>query len=163
MSQTQQLPVIAGYNDNNDPVVEQVSAIAVEGHPDQFRLQKSPVFVRGLASGDLIRYPADNTGGYELLEHSGNLSIRVFSKHNIAELDQALTPDIELIDGTRDVCSPGVLIYSVHVSIGFKKIEEVITAVLKRFPESVWYYGNVYDPEDGQTPLNWWQDLASSV
>ena len=62
MSQTQQLPVIAGYNDNNDPVVEQVSAIAVEGHPDQFRLEKSPVFVRGLASGDLIRYPADKTG-----------------------------------------------------------------------------------------------------
>jgi hypothetical protein len=34
---------------------------------------------------------------------------------------------------------------------------------LARFPDSIWYYGNVYDPEDGVTPLNWWEDIAQSV
>lgn len=159
MSQTQQIPIIAGYNDNGDAIVEQVEVNPVSGHNDQFRLAKSPAFVKGLAADDLIRYPADNKAGYELLEHSGNLSVRVFSKHDIAEVDQALTPDMELIDGRCDICSPGLLVYSIHVSIGFKRIEEVISTVLSRFPDSIWYYGNVYDPEDGQTPLNWWQNL----
>ncbi|ALO47662.1 DUF4265 domain-containing protein [Pseudohongiella spirulinae] len=159
MSQSQQVPIIAGYNDNGDAIVEQVEVNPVSGNTDQFRLAKSPAFVKGLAADDLIRYPADNKAGYELLEHSGNLSVRVFSKHDISELDQALTPEMELIDGKCDVCSPGLLIYSIHVSIGFKRIEELISSVLKRFPDSIWYYGNVYDPDDGQTPLNWWQNL----
>lgn len=159
MSQSQQIPIIAGYNDNGDAIVEQVDVNTVSGQNDQFRLAKSPAFVKGLAADDLIRYPADNKAGYELLEHSGNLSVRVFSKHDIDEVDQALTPEMELIDGKRDVCSPGLLVYSIHVSIGFKRIEEVISSVLSRFPDSIWYYGNVYDPDDGQTPLNWWQNL----
>ena len=25
--------------------------------------------------------------------------------------------------------------------------------------QSAWMYGNVYDPADGETPLNWWLDL----
>lgn len=159
MSQSQQIPIIAGYNDNGDAIVEQVDVNPVSGQNDQFRLAKSPAFAKGLAADDLIRYPADNKAGYELLEHSGNLSVRVFSKHDITELDQALTPEMELIDGKCDVCSPGLLVYSIHVSIGFKRIEEVISSVLSRFPDSIWYYGNVYDPDDGQTPLNWWQNL----
>jgi hypothetical protein len=159
MSQSQQIPIIAGYNDNGDAIVEQVDVNPVSGQNDQFRLAKSPAFAKGLAADDLIRYPADNKAGYELLEHSGNLSVRVFSKHDITELDQTLTPEMELIDGKCDVCSPGLLVYSIHVSIGFKRIEEVISSVLSRFPDSIWYYGNVYDPDDGQTPLNWWQNL----
>jgi len=163
MSETLQIPLIAGYNDEDEPVAEKVPVTPVEGVQNEFRLSLSPVFVRGLAAGDRIRYPADTTGGFELLEHSGNLSIRVFSKHNIAEVDQTLTPALELIDGTLDVSSPGLLVYSIHVSIGFKRIEESLTEALARFPNSIWYYGNVYDPEDGTTPLNWWLDLASDV
>ena len=163
MDQIQQIPMIAGFNDNGDAVLEQVEAVPVSGQTHEFRLKKSPAFVRGLAADDRIRYPAENKAGYELIEHSGNLSIRVFSKHNISELDQALTPELELMDGRLDVASPGVLIYTIHVSIGFKRIEETIARVLNGFPDSIWYYGNVYDPEDGVTPLNWWQDLSGSV
>lgn len=177
--ETLQIPLIAGYNDNNEPVVEQVSVIAVaaaEKSPDQgavqgpgrvhsaeFRLEKSPVFIRGLAADDRIRYPVDNSATYELVERSGNLSIRVFSKHNTEELNQALTPEIELIDGRIDINSPGLLVYTIHVSIGFRKIEDVLNRTLANFPDTIWYYGNVYDPEDGVTPLNWWQDIAGSV
>lgn len=177
-----QVPLIAGYNDNNEPVVEQVTVIPVAGtgqapvtdaaallskagleRPGEFRLTKSPAFIRGLAADDRIRYPVDNATTYDLLEHSGNLSIRVFSKHNTEELDQALTPELELIDGRIDIASPGLLVYTIHVSIGFQQIEAVLNKVLAGFPDTIWYYGNVYDPEDGVTPLNWWQDLAQSV
>jgi hypothetical protein len=160
MEHSQQIPMIAGYNDAGQAIIEQVEVAAVVDHRHQFRLKKSPAFVRGLAAGDRIRYPAENKAGFELVEHSGNLSIRVFTKHNTDDVEQALTPEIELIDGALDISSPGVLIYSIHVSIGFKRIEEVITQVLNNYPQSIWYYGNVYDPEDGQTPLNWWQDLT---
>lgn len=179
---TIQIPLIAGYNDNNEPVVEQVAVVPVAGsdqraatdvntllsqagleQPVEFRLSKSPAFIRGLAADDRIRYPVDNATTYDLLEHSGNLSIRVFSKHNTEELDQVLTPELELIDGRIDIASPGLLVYTIHVSIGFQQIEAVLNKVLARFPDTIWYYGNVYDPEDGVTPLNWWQDIAQSV
>ena len=29
----------------------------------------------------------------------------------------------------------------------------------KDYTEVVWYYGNIYDPEDGITPLEWWLDF----
>ncbi len=177
-----QIPLIAGYNDNNEPVVEQVSVVPVADagqkpvtdpaallskagleQPVEFRLTKSPAFIRGLAADDRIRYPVDNPTTCDLLEHSGNLSVRVFSKHNTEELDQALTPEIELIDGRIDISSPGLLVYTIHVSIGFQQIEAVLNKVLAGFPDTIWFYGNVYDPEDGVTPLNWWQDIAQSV
>jgi hypothetical protein len=173
--ETIQIPLIAGYNDNNEPVLEQVSVAPVSGpeqppasqtgleQPGEFRLVKSPAFIRGLAADDRILYPVNNAVTYNLLEHSGNLSIRVFSKHNTEALDQALTPEIELIDGRIDISSPGLLVYTIHVSIGFQKIEDVLHRTLARFPDTLWYYGNVYDPEDGVTPLNWWQDIAQSV
>ena len=162
MQDSIQIPMIAGYNDNGDAIVEQVDVSPVADQSGEFRLLRSPAFVRGVAAGDRIRYPTDESAGFELLEHSGNLCIRVFSKHTIADVDQALTPELELIDGKRDTSSPGVLVYTIHVSIGFQRIEEAITKGLKSFPNSVWYYGNVYDPEDGKTPLNWWIDLANS-
>lgn len=163
MSETLQIPLIAGYNHDGEPVAEKVPVIPVKGVQNEFRLAQSPVFVRGLAADDRIRYPADNKSGFELLEHSGNLSIRVFSKQDIDEVDQIVTPALELIDGKLDVRSPGVLVYRIHVSIGFKRIEDALNQALEKTPESVWYYGNVYDPEDGTTPLNWWQEIIEDV
>jgi hypothetical protein len=157
------LPLIAGYNAQGEAIVEQIRAYVIEGSRNEFRVQASPAFVRSLAADDKIRYPTDEQAGWELIEHSGNLCIRVFSKHNTEELDQLLTPEIELIDGKLDLKSPRILIYSIHVSIGFQKIEDVLNKVLAGFPDTVWYYGNVYDPEDGVTPLNWWQEIAGSV
>jgi hypothetical protein len=52
-----------------------------------------------------------------------------------------------------------MLVYSIHVSCGFNTIEELLNRVLGTDGESLWVYGNVYDPVDGQTPLNWWQAL----
>jgi hypothetical protein len=68
-----------------------------------------------------------------------------------------------MIDATLDLTSPRILVFTIHVSIGFQKIEDTINKVLGNFPDTVWYYGNVYDPQDGVTPLNWWLEIAASV
>lgn len=156
------IELVAGYKTDNEPVLEQIVVQAAK-QPGEFVLTKSPAFVRGLAAGDLIRYPAETELGYELLQHSGNLSVRVLHKHNTEALAQALTPEMELRDGCLDVQSPKLLVYTIHVSIGFQRIEELMDSTMGRFTDCVWYYGNVYDPADGVTPLNWWQDLAREV
>ena len=52
-----------------------------------------------------------------------------------------------------------MLVYSIHVSCGFSAIENILNEFVGRDGQSAWMYGNVYDPADGETPLNWWQDL----
>ncbi len=52
-----------------------------------------------------------------------------------------------------------MLVFSIHVSCGFETIEKIMEETVGRDADSTWMYGNVYDPADGSTPLNWWQEL----
>jgi len=156
------IPLVAGYDDNNEPVLEQIE-VRHSTTPGECILEKSPAFVRNLAAGDRIRYPADTGTGYELIQRSGNLSIRVLRKHNIDDVAAVLTPEIELREGTLDRSSPGLLVYTLHVSTGFQAIESLLDGIVGQWPDTIWYYGNVYDPQDGATPLNWWNELAREV
>lgn len=158
----QTIELVAGYKSDDEPVLEQLLVLP-GGNAGEFVLEKSPAFVRGLAAGDLIRYPAQTETGYELLKHSGNLSIRVLNQHNTESLAEALTPEVERHDGRLDVESPLLLVYTIHVSIGFQQIEQLMDQAIGRFPGSVWYYGNVYNPKDGVTPLNWWQEVGREI
>jgi hypothetical protein len=157
--ESQFIPLVAGLNTEGEPVFEQIEVSPVEGAKDEYRLQKAPAFVRGLARGDRIRFPARTELGAELLQRSGNLTVRVFRKHNIDAAEQMLTPEFELLDGMLDQHSAGLLVYSIHVSIGFLLLDKAVG----QFGGLVWYYGNVYDPKDGSTPLNWWQDFAHNI
>lgn len=130
---------------------------------DEFRLLKSPAFIRNLAAGDKICYPGNNASGYDLVKRSGNLSIRVLRKEGIEEVASFLTPELELLDGVLDLQSSRLLVYTIHVSIGFQQIEDLLEGATSQFPGVVWYYGNVYDPTDGVTPLNWWQEFLAPV
>lgn len=170
--QTLHIPLIAGYRPDGEGIVEQVAVTPVgdDGKPTavdspkaQYRLLRSPAFVRGLASGDRIKFPANNEQGYELIKRSGNLCLRVLSKSNIDEVLQVLTPEIELLDGILDVETPRLLVYSIHVSIGFQAIELLLDRISGQFAGTLWYYGNVYDPADGVTPLDWWQAFLAPV
>lgn len=167
------LSLIAGYRPDGEPVMEKINVSPVEPDPAtpatrkvpgaQYRLLNSPAFIRGLAAGDKIRYPAETETGYEILKRSGNLCIRVLRKDNMEEVAQVLTPELELMDGSLDLQSPRLLVYSIHVSIGFQAIEIILDRVTGQFPGTVWYYGNVYDPTDGVTPLDWWQEFLAPV
>lgn len=156
MNALQVVDIFAGLDAQGEPAVERLPVRALDS--GYLQLVKSPAFVKGLASGDVIRFLAD-TGEFEILKHSGNLSIRVFSRGDISLLADTLTPALEKLGGELDVETPRMLVYSIHVSCGFNAIEEILNNVVNRDPNSLWMYGNVYDPVDGKTPLNWW--LAS--
>ena len=74
-------------------------------------------------------------------------------------MEQNLTSNLEKLGGSLDLQTERALVYSIHVSIGFQTIEKLFNDACGDNPDTVWYYGNVYDPEDGITPLEWWLDF----
>lgn len=154
-----ELPFLAGLNPDGDPVFESLEVEMVEDTEDEVRLVRSPLLTRNLAAGDKLKVLNPSSAEYELLRRSGNLSIRVFRVHQLDVLAESLTAKIEKLGGSLDKQTDRALVYSIHFSIGFQVIEELLNAVCKDYPDTVWYYGNVYDPEDGTTPLLWWLEF----
>ena len=161
MQALQVIELFAGTGADGQPVVERLQ-VKVNAD-DSCQLVKSPAFVKGLASGDTIKLETDGDSQagsrFSLVKHSGNLCIRVYSRGDITALSDSLTPALEKLGGELDIETPRLLVYSIHVSCGFSTIEAVLNQCISAVDNTVWLYGNVYDPVDGQTPLNWWQDI----
>src|SRR5690606_31363901 len=158
MKALQVVELFAGMDPQGKPFVEKLPVRELDD--GELQLVKSPAFLKGLASGDVIKFlPA--TGEFEIVRRSGNLSVRVFSRSNITHLADALTGELERLGGELDLETPRMLVYSIHVSCGFATIETILNGALAQASESMWMYGNVDDPVDGQTPLNWWQELLA--
>lgn len=153
-AQVQSIELIAGRHPNGEIVAERVLVLPQED--DSFLLVQSPVFVRGIARGDMIQPMPEPKGAFQLLRHGGNLCIRVYSQTAITDIEQALTAPFEKLGGQCEVSTNTTLVYSIHVSCGFKAIEELLNKIVGQYADSGWLYGNVYDPENGE-PLNWWQ------
>ncbi|GJM12722.1 MAG: hypothetical protein DHS20C12_11250 [Pseudohongiella sp.] len=158
-TETFELPFLAGLNSDGDPVFESLEVELVEDTEDEVRLVRSPLLTRNLAAGDKLKVISPSSAEYELLRRSGNLSIRVFRVHQLDVLAESLTAKFEKLGGSLDKQTDRALVYSIHFSIGFQVIEEVLSSACKDYPDTVWYYGNVYDPEDGSTPLEWWKEF----
>lgn len=154
MQALQIIEMLAGSDANGQPIVERLQVKVDENNLCE--LVKSPAFVKGLASGDVLRLNP-KTEQYEIQQRSGNLCIRVFSKGDIHGLHEAITPELEKLGGELDLETPRMLVYHIHVSCGFDAIEAILNRHLTA--DSAWIYGNVYDPQDGSTPLNWWHDI----
>lgn len=157
-----ELQLIAGVDSNGTPILERVSVLSQqrEGH---FKLLKSPVFLRNLAAGDIFSLSPQKPGLFQVVERSGKLCIRVFRKSGLEQIEEELTPQVEKLGGNLEVKTERTLVYTIHVNIGFGPVESLFDAVMARFPDSVWYYGNVYDPEDGVSPLNWWHEFLNQT
>lgn len=155
------LQLVAGTDGGGNPVLEKLPVKLLD--MGQFELLQSPLFVHDLARGDIFTVENDNPADYKVLRRSGNLAIRVFRKDNIAEVAESLTPEVEKLDGTLDLETGRALVYSLHVNIGFADIERLFDNTMARFPGAVWYYGNIYDREDGTTPLHWWDAFLNQV
>lgn len=156
MQALQEIEMLAGYDPEGNPVAEKLQ---VKVTPEEdFQLVRSPAFVKGLASGDVIKLDPESQQ-FEILRRSGNLAVVVLTRGNATALSEALTPELEKLGGQLDMETPRMLVYSVHVSLGFKTIEDILNKHVGATTQSVWQYGNVYDPADGQTPLNWWVDV----
>lgn len=153
------IELVAGRHPNGDLVMEKI-LVTPQQEKGQFLLLKSPVFVKGIARGDLIEQMDEPKGAFKIVQHGGNLSIRVYGKEDLSAIEQALTIELEKLGGTLDICQGNVLVYSVHVSCGFNAVEALLNQHLSDKDTMAWYYGNVYDPETGE-PLNWWQAILS--
>ncbi|MEW5249493.1 DUF4265 domain-containing protein [Microbulbifer sp. 2201CG32-9] len=157
MAALQTIELFAGTDPDGQPVVERLQVRVNEDHSCQ--LVRSPAFVKGIASGDTIKVDKHKQQ-FELVKRSGNLAIRVLCRGDSSALSDQLTPQLEKLGGELDLETPRLLVYSIHVSCGFADIEKILNQACDG-ANSVWYYGNVYDPEDGQTPLNWWRDILA--
>jgi len=156
-----ELPFLAGVNEAGEAIFESVWVETLVSAPDHVRLLKSPLFARNLAAGDRLKVINPVTAEYELLQRSGNLSVRVFRKHQLQPLADFLIPLMEKAGGVLDLQNNRALVFSIHVSIGFQTIEILLNKSCATYPDTIWYYGNVYDPEDGTTPLGWWSEFGS--
>lgn len=156
MSELHIINLFAGKRPDGQDVVEQIRVVKTEN--ESYRLVQSPAFVQGLASGDEIRYDTKDNS-FELLKHAGNLAIRVYSKNDISVVRDNLRVKLEKLGAELDFENERMLIFSIHVSCGFTEIEKILNQHVTEKAEAAWVYGNVYDPKDGTTPLNWWQEL----
>lgn len=161
MDNSTEIAFFAGVGANEQPVFESLQVEVVDPAEQTVRVSKSPLFIRNMAAGDVIKLINPATGDYEMQRRSGNLSVRVFRRYDIEELAAALVPAMEKLGASTDLQTDRGISFSVHFSIGFKAIEELLNTSCTRFSESAWYYGNVYDPVDGVTPLNWWQEFEN--
>lgn len=158
MQQLQEIDLFAGYRPDGEKVAEKIQVKKVgEG---EFELVRSPCFTKGLALGDKIVFD-DKDNSFELKTHSGNVCIRVYAKEDLTALRADITPKIEKLGGSLDYENQRLLVYSIHVSCGFKEIERTFNDHIDEDAQQMWLYGNVYDPVDGVTPLNWWQSILN--
>lgn len=155
MKALQSIELFAGNDPQGQAVVERLAVKEMED--GSFQLVKSPAFIRGLASGDKVKLTPE-TKEFEITQHSGNLCIRVYAKERLLDISEKLTPELEKLGGELDTETDRFLVYSIHVSCGFKTIEELLNRHVNG-GVAMWVYGNVYDPADGVTPLNWWHDI----
>lgn len=153
--------LMAGTDHRGMPILENLPVKRVQA--GEYELLKSPLFVRDLAAGDIFTCEHDNPASYTVLRRSGNLAIRIFRKVDLDLLEQELTPEVEKLGGSLDVKTDRGLAYSLHVNIGFADIERLFDGIMANFIDAVWYYGNIYDREDGTTPLYWWDDFLDTV
>ncbi|PCH63182.1 MAG: phosphotyrosine protein phosphatase [SAR86 cluster bacterium] len=156
---TSVMPFFAGINEEDESIFEGIEVEVLDASPPQIRLLRSPMFAKEFACGDTLTVIDEKTAQYELTRRSGNLSLRIFRQNGLEFLERFLTPALEKLDGNLDLKTQNGLVYTIHFSIGFQTIEEILSQAVNDYPDTTWYYGNVYDPADGSTPLNWWQDL----
>lgn len=156
--------LIAGRHPNGELIIEKILATP-KPQDNSFQLLKSPMFVRGVARADVIQ-PLENTqGAFKVLQHGGNLAVRVFSKQSFStpaleKIESALSSEIEKLGGDLDIKEDKALVFSIHVSCGFNTVEKILQDAIGDSDDVAWYYGNVYDSETGK-PLDWWQALLA--
>lgn len=154
-----EIDVLAGVRPDGRPVLEKLRAF-VTGEANRYRLLQSPLFATGAACGDVIELLQNNPGRFRVHERSGQLAVRVLRRSPIESLEAELTPALEKLDGELDVHSQHALVYSIHVAVGFREIEQVLDRIVGPVDDANWSFGNVYDPASGE-PLGWWETLLN--
>jgi hypothetical protein len=126
----------------------------------RFRLLASPGFVEGLAAGDELELADDAPLGYHVLRRGGNLCVWLYFARDVAE-GSAEAADArrvaESLGGRVDGGYARMVVLTIPLAAGFAAVEGALDAAVARHAGASWSYGNVYDPRDGETPLDWWR------
>ena len=136
------------------PLKEPVHA-AVVGR-GVFRLLYSPGFVQGIAAGDEFRLTGHD-GAFKVTRRGGNLAVQVFSDEPAAPFRAELAERVGRLGGSLDGAIEHGLAFTVPVSAGFPAVEVMFDEWVTEHAGWEWSFGNVYDPADGVTPLDWWK------
>jgi hypothetical protein len=141
-----------GMTSRGKPVYEEV--LVEPRERGGYRLLKSPGLALGLAADDIFELRPD--GEFVVRERGRNVAVQLFAGDRLERLETAATAQLSQIGARLDGKSRTQLVYTVPVSAGFVAIEAALDATVAAVPGAEWYFGNVYDPVDGVTPLNWW-------
>jgi hypothetical protein len=136
------------------PLKEPIHVEALGG--ERFRLLYSPGFVQGIAAGDVFRL-LNEDGDFVVLSRAGNLAVQVFHTEPVEPIKAELTRRVEQLGGVLDGGIERGLVFTLPLRAGFPAVEALFNRLVEEYPGLEWYYGNVYDRNDGVTPLNWWQ------
>ncbi|MEJ7809765.1 MAG: DUF4265 domain-containing protein [Gemmatimonadaceae bacterium] len=155
MTQTVLLPVFI----DGERRGEEALPVAAVG-PARFRLLASPGIVEGLAAGNEFVLDDIAPPGYRVVERGGNLWVWFYFAPPVEE-HSGETADVrravEALGGWLDGGYSKMLVFTVPLAAGFAAVARAFDAAVARQPGSQWLYGNVYDPTDGETPLDWWR------
>jgi hypothetical protein len=144
--------ILVEKDEDGRPVLEEVRVAPKGGN--LYELLQSPGLALGLAAGDVFALAADKS--YEVISRGGNVCIQIFAP-SVDVMKDATTRAIEELGGRLDGYEGRELIYTVSAAVGFPAIEAALQRIKDEFPVAEWFYGNVYEPTDGVTPLNWWK------
>lgn len=131
--------------------------------PNRFRLRSSPGMVEGLGAEDEFELDENAPLGFRVIRRGGNVVVWFYwpSEEMVRgpaalELQRA----VEKIGGRLDGGGATHLVFTVPVRAGFPRIEDAFRRAETATPGATMMFGNVYDPGDGHTPLNWWLSTA---
>jgi hypothetical protein len=126
----------------------------------RYRLLASPGFVEGLAAGDEFELDPGAPLGHRVTRRGGNLCVWFYHSEPLDE-SSAVAADVrsvaESLGGRLDGGYSRMLVLTIPISAGFDAVARALDDALRRHAASSWLYGNVYDPADGMTPLDWWR------
>lgn len=150
------MDLLAGFRSDGSPVNESVIVEQLDEHV--FKMLKSPGFVPGLAAGDTFKVLEN--GRFQIVSRSRNIAVQLFFPEGVEITESVISESMTVISGYLDGRSQQLLVYTVPFSVGFAAIQSCMQGLTEKFHGLEWYYGNVYDPKDGVTPLNWWLESS---
>jgi hypothetical protein len=142
--------IVAGQKRSGEPSFEE---LLVDRLPDgRYRVAAAPGLANGLAAKDVISYDAGSRE-FAVVERGGNLCVQIYGTHRVPD---ELVAEVNRLGGTFDGATERNSVYSIPVTATFPVVEKMFNEFVAAHPGTEWYFGNVYDPADDETPLNWW-------
>lgn len=145
--------VLADHGADGRPIFEELLVDRLQD--EVFRLVASPGLVLGLGAGDEIEVDP-NSGKFTVHKRGGNFAVWVYTNDGMDDAIESVASAVARLGGRLDGRKRTLVVFTIPADAGFPAVEEIFYRFVDENPSAEWYFGNVYDPADGVTPLNWW-------